>query len=272
MEPRSYLFVPGHRPERFAKALASGADAVILDLEDAVDIEHKVAARDQVLQFLMAADTAARQRLVVRINDESTPWFQDDLAQLAQCPGLTLMLPKAERADTVAALRRACPGSPVLALIETARGVLAAERLAQCEGVARLAFGTIDFALDLDLPGDPIGLDAAGSLLALASRAAGLPPPVAGVSADIGDEARLLADFARARGLGFGAKMCIHPKQVAPLHAALQPTAGQIDWARRVLAAADAAQGSAQLDGRMIDKPVIEQARRLLARAAPGRS
>jgi citrate lyase subunit beta/citryl-CoA lyase len=270
MEPRSYLFVPGHRPERFAKALASGADAVILDLEDAVDVEHKAMARDQVLQFLASADAAWRQRLLVRINDDSTPWFQDDLARLAQCPGLTLMLPKAERADTVAALRRACPGSPVLALIESARGVLAAERLAQCDGVARLAFGTIDFALDLDLPDDPIGLDAAGSLLALASRAAGLPPPVAGVTADINDETRLLADLARARALGFGAKMCIHPKQVAPLHAAMQPTAVQLDWARRVLAAADSAQGAVQLDGRMVDAPVIAQARRLLARATPG--
>jgi citrate lyase subunit beta/citryl-CoA lyase len=192
------------------------------------------------------------------------------MAQLAQCPGLTLMLPKAERADTVAALRRACPGSPVLALIESARGVLAAERLAQCEGVARLAFGTIDFALDLDLPGDPIGLDAAGSLLALASRAAGLPAPVAGVTADINDETQLLADFARARALGFGAKMCIHPKQVAPLHAAMQPSAAQLEWARRVLAAASAAQGAVQLDGRMVDAPVIAQARRLLARAATG--
>lgn len=270
MEPRSYLFVPGHRPERFAKALACGADAVILDLEDAVDIGHKAAAREHVLQFLTAADAASRQRLVVRINDDSTPWFQDDLSGLAQCPGLTLMLPKAERADTVAALRRACPGSPVLALIESARGVLAAERLAQCEGVARLAFGTIDFALDLDLLGDPIGLETAGSLLALASRAAGLPPPVAGVTADINDETRLLADFARARALGFGAKMCIHPKQVAPLHAAMQPTAVQLDWARRVLTAADSAQGAVQLDGRMVDAPVIAQARRLLARAAPG--
>ena len=270
MVPRSYLFVPGHRPERFAKALASGADAVILDLEDAVDIEHKAAAREQVSQFVLATDAALRQRLVVRINDEATPWFQADLAHMGQCPGITLMLPKAERADSIPAVRGACAGSAVLALIETARGVLAAERLAQCEGVARLAFGTIDFALDLDLCGDPIGLDTAGNLLALASRAAGLPPPVAGVTADIGDEQRLLADFARARALGFGAKMCIHPKQVAPIHRALQPTAAQLDWARRVLAVADLAQGAVQLDGRMVDRPVIEQARRLLARAAPG--
>jgi citrate lyase subunit beta/citryl-CoA lyase len=92
---------------------------------------------------------------------------------------------------------------------------------------------------------------------------------VAGVTADINDETQLLADFARARALGFGAKMCIHPKQVAPLHAAMQPSAAQLEWARRVLAAASAAQGAVQLDGRMVDAPVIAQARRLLARAAP---
>jgi citrate lyase subunit beta / citryl-CoA lyase len=222
-----------------------------------------------VLRFRPAKGTKPRQRLLVRINDGSTPWFHDDLSALALCPGVMLMLPKAERADSIAALRSSCAGSPVLALIESARGVLAAERLAQCDGVVRLAFGTIDFALDLDLVGDPIGLDTAGSLLALASRAAGLPPPVAGVTADIGDEALLLADFARARALGFGAKMCIHPKQVAPVHRALQPSAAQLDWARRVLAAAGAAQGAVQLDGRMIDAPVVEQARRLLARAEP---
>jgi citrate lyase subunit beta/citryl-CoA lyase len=265
--PRSYLFVPGHRPERFAKALASGADAVVLDLEDAVAPEAKAAARDAVRQYLAAADDALRARLVLRINDEATPWFDDDLQALAGLPPLALMLPKAERIETLQRLQARLPGRPVLALVESARGVLAAEALAACAPVARLVFGTLDYALDLDLSGDPIGLDYAASRLALASRAAGLPAPVAGVTPDIDDPARLQADFARARAHGFGAKLCIHPKQVAPLHAAMQPSAEELAWAQRVVEAAASSSGAVQLDGRMIDRPVVERARRLLARS-----
>ena len=171
--PRSYLFVPGDRPERFAKALASGADVVVLDLEDAVAPAGKSAARDAVADFL--ATTDALERLVVRINDESTPWFEDDLAVLRAHAVRAVMLPKAERAASVEQVRAACPGCAVLPLIESARGVLAAEAIAASPGVQRLVFGTIDYALDMDLQGElagTVGLDAAASRLALASRAA----------------------------------------------------------------------------------------------------
>jgi citrate lyase subunit beta/citryl-CoA lyase len=265
--PRTYLFVPGDRPERFAKALASGADAIVLDLEDAVAAPAKAAARAAVTRAL-AADAS---RFVVRINDHSTPWFADDLALLAAYGAPAVMLPKAEHAADVERVRGACPEIAVLALVETARGVLAAEALAAAPGVQRLVFGTIDYALDLDLGGElapTIGMDHAASRLALASRAAGISAPVAGVTVALDDEALLLADLARARAHGFTAKLCIHPRQVAPIHAALAPTATELAWAERVLAAADAAGGAAvQLDGRMVDKPVIERARRLLARA-----
>ena len=264
--PRTYLFVPADRPERYAKALASAADAVVIDLEDAVPAAGKADARAALARFL-AAD-AERRRLVVRINDERTPWFDEDLALLAAHEVRTVMLPKAERVATIARLRERCPSIDVLALIESARGVLAAEALAAAPGVQRLVFGTIDFALDLDLSGDPIGLDHAASRLALASRAAGIAAPVAGVSTAIDDPAALLADLARARAHGFGAKLCIHPRQVAPIHAALQPGADELAWARRVLEAA-AHGGAVQLDGRMVDRPVIERARRLLERAKP---
>ena len=264
--PRTYLFVPGDRPERFAKALASGADAVVLDLEDAVLPAAKAAARAAVGQFL--ADSADAARLVVRINDEAAPGFADDLAMLAQRGAAAVMLPKAERVATIVRLREACPSVVVLPLVETARGVLDAELLAGAPGVQRLVFGTIDFALDLDLGSDPLALDYAASRLALASRAAGIGAPVAGVTTAIDDETLLLAELARARTHGFGAKLCIHPKQVAPLHAALRPSDAELAWAQRVLAAAAAAGGGAvQLDGRMVDKPVVERARRLVARA-----
>jgi citrate lyase subunit beta / citryl-CoA lyase len=267
--PRSYLFVPGDRPERFEKALASAADAVVVDLEDAVAPPAKAAARDAVGALL--ASRRDPDRIVVRINDEATPWFDADLALLRDGAARAVMLPKAERAETIAKLRSVCSGIVVLPLIESARGVLAAEALAAADGVQRLVFGTIDYALEMDLQGPlatTVGLDAAAACLALASRAAGLLPPVAGVTVAIDDEVQLRTDTERARAHGFAAKLCIHPKQIAPLHALLAPGADDLAWARRVLAAAESAGGAAvQLDGRMVDKPVIERARRILQRA-----
>ena len=272
--PRSYLFVPGDRPERFAKALASGADAVVLDLEDAVLPAAKAAAREAVEAFV--ADCPERARLVLRVNAEDSPWFAADCELLAFHPGLAVMLPKAQGVAVLHALHGLSPGLPVLPLVESAAGVLAAEALAAAPGVQRLVFGTLDYALDLGLEGElatTVGLDFAASRIALASRAAGIAAPVAGVTPAIDDEPLLLAEWARARALGFTAKLCIHPRQVAAIHKALAPTAEELAWAQRVLRAAEAAeaagtaQGAVQLDGRMIDRPVIERARRLLARA-----
>ena len=268
--PRTYLFVPGDRPERFSKALASGADAIVIDLEDAVAPAAKDAARATVAAWL--GTEPERGRVVVRINDEAAPGFAADLAMLAATRAAVVMLPKAERAETVARLRAACPGIAVLPLVESARGMLGAQALAAAPGVQRLVFGTIDYALDLDLGNDPSVLDPGHAHLALVSRAAGIATPVAGVSTALDDEAALRADLARARGHGFGAKLCIHPKQVAAIHRALAPSEAELVWARRVLQAADAPNaaglGAVQLDGRMIDKPVIERARRLVERAA----
>ena len=267
--PRSYLFVPGDRPERFEKALASAADAVVIDLEDAVSAPNKGVARD-ALSGLLAAN-AHRERIVVRINDDSTAWFDDDLAVLRHHRAGAAMLPKAERVATLERVRATCPGVAILPLVESARGVLAAEALAAAPGVQRLVFGTIDYALDMDLQGEfatTLGLDYPASQLALASRAAGIGAPVAGVTVAIDDEASLRADLARARAHGFTAKLCIHPRQIASVHAAFAPSADELTWARRVLDAADAAAGAAvQVDGRMVDKPVIERARRLAQRA-----
>ena len=297
---RTYLFVPGNRPERFAKALDSGADAVILDLEDAVVADAKAAARASIAAWAAGADAAQRQRALVRINDAGSAHFADDLRLLATLAGLGLcraMLPKAESpaqialvwqvlADAAAApggdagsatdagaraatCARASRGNGVLALIESAVGVARVEDIAAAPGVQRLVFGTLDFALDLDLDiaesSEPLLY--AASRIALASRLAGLPAPVAGVTPQLDDEPRLLADLAWARRHGFGAKLCIHPRQVAPIHAALAPSADALDWARRVLAAEAASPGAARLDGRMIDRPVVLQAQRTLQRA-----
>ena len=264
----TYLFVPGNRPERFAKALASGADRVILDLEDAVAPADKAAARSAVAQWLHS-QRALADRLLVRINDDASPWYADDLALLAASPLRCVMLPKCESPAQVAAVQaRLAPGSSTLPLIETARGLQALQAIAQAPGVARLAFGSLDFMLDLDVPADSLMLDMAAAQIALASRAAGLPAPVAGVTPAL-DAAQVSADMAQARSLGFGAKMCIHPGQVAAVLAALAPTAAELAWAQLVLQASAAAGGAAlQIDGKMVDRPVLLRAERLLARAA----
>lgn len=269
MDPRTYLFVPGNRPERFAKALASGADAIVFDLEDAVAPAGKVEARDAIAQWHAQAVEADRKRIVVRINDAQSTSFTDDLRLLREVGISNVMLPKAESAAQVQAVRGVVPEARVLALIESARGVAHVQQVAAAEGVVRLVFGTLDYALDLDLDitdsSEPL-LHAA-SVLAIASRVAGLAAPVAGVTPQLDDAQRLLADLAWSRRQGFGAKLCIHPRQVAPIHAALAPSAEALEWARRVLAAEAASPGAAQLDGRMIDRPVVLQAQRTLQRA-----
>lgn len=269
MAPRTYLFVPGDRPERFEKALASGADAVVLDLEDAVAPDAKGRARESIARWCGEATQALRSRVVVRINDLRAPEAAADLAMLADSRVAAVMLPKAEDADQVSRVRAALPGAAVIALIETARGVAQAQAVAAAPGVVRLAFGTLDYALDLDLDiaESAEGLAHGAAVLAAASRLAELPAPIAGVTPQLDDEPRLLSDLAWARRHGFAAKLCIHPRQVAPIHAALAPSAQAIDWARRVLAAEAASPGAAQLDGRMIDRPVVLQARRTLQRA-----
>jgi citrate lyase subunit beta/citryl-CoA lyase len=262
--PRSYLFVPGDRPERFAKAFASGADAVIIDLEDAVAPQQKEAARAALAAWCGTKD-AQRAQLVVRINDEASAWFEADLALLRTLGPCKLMLPKAEsrpQLDRVAAALP--PGTRIIALIESARGLLEVDAIAAAPAVERLAFGTLDYALDLGLTDDGRGLLYPASRIALAARAAQLAPPIAGITTAIDDAAALRSDVELARACGFGAKMCIHPRQVGAVHAMLAPTPEQRDWAERVLAAAGAGTGAAQVDGKMVDRPVLLRARAIL--------
>lgn len=268
--PITYLFVPGDRPERFDKARDSGADAVVLDLEDAVMPAAKAQARANIRRWVAEQrDPAAR--IVVRINDANADEFAADLALLHEGGIDRVMLPKAESADQVAAVVAALgPGGHVLPIIESARGISSVAAVAGAAGVERLVFGTLDYAVDLDLSGDERGLVAPSALMAIASRCAGIGSPVAGVTPAIDDEAQLIADLAFARSFGFGAKLCIHPRQVAAVRAAMRPSDAELAWARRVIAAADApegAQGALRIDGRMVDRPVVLKARALLERA-----
>jgi citrate lyase subunit beta/citryl-CoA lyase len=265
--PVTYLFVPGNRPERFDKALAAGADAVILDLEDAVSPRDKEEARANVRKWAELHQEAA-EHIVVRINDGATPWFASDLDLLSQAGVRLAMLPKAETAKQVDAVRAALPPQgKVLPIVETALGVDNLEVVASAEGVQRLTFGTLDYGVDLDLSGDERGLIYAATRLTHASRRAGLASPIYGVTPAIDDDERLLTDLAFGRAFGFGAKLCIHPRQVAVIRKAMLPTPAEVDWAKRVLAAAEGTGGALQVDGKMVDRPVLLKARALLDRA-----
>ncbi len=266
--PQTYLFVPGNRPERFAKALASGADRIILDLEDAVAPADKAAARAAIAEW-MACAGQAQGTVLIRINDAATPWHADDLALARSVQALCVMLPKCEAAGQMSeVLARLAGSATVLPLIETARGMLALPDIASAPGVARLAFGALDYMADLDIPADSLALDVAASQIAVASRAAGLASPLAGVTPAL-DAAQVTDDMRHARSLGFGAKMCIHPAQVAAVRAALAPSAEELAWAHRVLQACQASgAGAFQLDGKMVDRPVVLKAQRIAAQAA----
>jgi citrate lyase subunit beta/citryl-CoA lyase len=233
---------------------------VIVDLEDAVAPAAKDAARAAVAAWLRA-----ERPVVLRINAAATPWFDADLA-LAAHPGVAgVMLPKSEGADDLARVAAAAPQAVLLPLVESAHGFAALTEIARAPRVQRLVFGSIDFQLDLGIDGDDAELLAFRSGIVLASRLADLAPPVDGVCTAIDDAEALRQASLRAKRLGFGAKLCIHPRQVGVVEAAFAPSADELAWARRVVDAAAAADGAAvAIDGRMVDKPVLLRARRLL--------
>ncbi|HSN36784.1 MAG TPA: CoA ester lyase [Arthrobacter sp.] len=262
------LFVPGDRPERFTKAAASGADIIIIDLEDAVAPGSKAAARAAAVGALSASDGGVRA--LVRINPAGTEAFGADLsALLAGGPPaglLGVVLAKAETAADVEHLLGVLPaGLAVIPLVESALGLREADALASVIGVTRLAFGAIDFALDINSASEEQYLAYARSRLVVASRAAGIAAPLDSPSTEIRDAEAVAASAAHANGFGFGGKLCIHPAQLGPVADAFGPTAEETAWARTVLAAdGDAGGAAVQLDGKMIDAPVVERARRIL--------
>ena len=260
---RTFLFVPGDRPDRFERAAASGTEQVIVDLEDAVDPESKDIARDHARRWLTSAG-----RGVVRINAAQSPWFDADCAALAGLGGLdAVMVPKSEDPARLTALSHAFgPTVRIIALVESARGIDAAARIAAADGVSRLAFGSIDLAADLGCDHTRDALLLARSTLVLASRSAGIAPPIDGVTTDL-DDLEVISDDARySRSLGFRGKLCIHPKQLAATVSAFMPTATEFAWAERVLAASSG-DGAVRVDGEMVDRPVLERARRIVNEA-----
>ncbi|WP_345900456.1 CoA ester lyase [Martelella sp. UBA3392] len=256
--PRSYLFVPGNRPDRFAKAAGAGAGAVIFDLEDAVGPDAKDDARAHVARWFADGGTG-----IVRINGADTPWHGDDIAALRDLAA-EIMVPKAEPAG-MADIAATLPARPLMALVETVAGLAALRDTVKVPGLTRLAFGNLDFSADARIPEGSPALDHARFELVLASRLGDLLPPIDGVTTALSDLDVIARDVRHARSMGFGAKLCIHPAQVAPVNAGFAPSDDEIAWARRVIAALESARGAAvRLDGKMIDRPLIDHARLIL--------
>ncbi|WP_060481649.1 CoA ester lyase [Pseudomonas sp. NBRC 111119] len=269
---RSALFVPGSRPDRFAKALAAGADTVIVDFEDAVEEPLKAQALGHLASFLAENPDA---RVWVRVNAPSHAGHGEDLHFCAQHVGVTtVLLPKVESAAQVAVAART--GKTVVPIIETAKGLLALERIASAQGVQCLSFGSLDLALDLCLNTDsPAGqrfIDQARMAVQLHSRGADLAPPLDGVFPAIRDLEGQRAAMRHAYDMGYGGALCIHPSQVPVIHDALQPAEQELAWARTVVdgSAAAGGAGAFQLDGQMVDAPVLLRAQRLLALSRSG--
>ena len=260
---RSLLFVPASRADRFDKAVGAGASQVIIDLEDAVAPDDKDAAREALARWL-----SPDRGVVVRINGVDTPWFDRDL-EVCRLPGIrAVMVPKAERVEQLAGVC-AAGAARVLPLVETAAGFAALRDIAAAPGVTALVFGSIDFQLDVGMRDAlPEELLPFRVQLVMASRLAGIRPPVDGVSTAIDDAAGVRDDALRARRLGFGGKLCIHPRQVAVVNQAFTPSAAEREWAQRVVAVAASAKGAAvTVDGRMVDKPVLARAQAILREA-----
>jgi (S)-citramalyl-CoA lyase len=262
---RSLLFAPATEEHRLERAFAAGADGVIADLEDSVAPDAKPSARAVVERVLPRADPRAARLL--RINGVETEDFAEDLELARRLELDAIVLPKATP-EAVVALGGS--GPPVLAIIETSGGLQLAAQIAGCGRVAALALGAVDLRAELGLEARPDELEIlyARSKLVIASGAAGIRSPFDVVHLDFWDLAGLERSSRTARSLGFGGKLCIHPGQVPVVNRVFTPTDAELSWARRVVdayaGAAESGRGVLALDGQMIDRPVVERARRML--------
>jgi citrate lyase subunit beta/citryl-CoA lyase len=269
--PVTYLFVPGNRPDRFDKAVAAHPDAVILDLEDSVHPDSKAGARAAVRGWHERTPSTGCLRYI-RLNGNTLSTLAEDLEWLAtlrhpeRCAGI--FLPKAEFVDVIVHVARKVTAwntsAHIVCIIETAKGLQAIDGIASAPLVARLAFGSLDFSLDTQCRHTNEAFLLARSRIVLASRVAGLPPPIDGVTPALNEMGTLTADVAHACALGFSAKLCIHPTQVPVARDGFMPGDERVAWARRVLAAVASGSHAVQVDGQMVDLPIIEQAQKVL--------
>ncbi|WP_396913023.1 HpcH/HpaI aldolase/citrate lyase family protein [Mycolicibacterium sp.] len=287
---RTLLFVPGDRPDRIAKAAASGAVGIAIDLEDAVAVSRKGVAREAVTATLPGLATKAAPVICVRINAIDSGFAEDDVAALepalhridlvivpmsAEPDGIRRVAQLLSRAERSAATQSGRIG--IVPLVETAAGILNAQTLAAADPrVHTLSFGPADLSRELGIVPTADGDEFlfARSQLVLAAAAARCPPPVDGPYLDLGDDDGLARSASRARALGFSGKQVIHPAQIATVAAAFAISSSEIEWAREVDAAFTAAEAegvsSIRLpNGTFVDYPVAQRARAILAYAPP---
>ena len=264
----NFLFVPGTRPERFAKALDSGAGGVIIDLEDAVAAEDKDTARNAIRAAWPSFTTEQKKRLVIRSNSPGSKFYSADLILAQELDVACLLIPKSESMDEMNGAALVLPNTALIPMIETAIGLDHLREIANSNQVIRLALGNLDLQADLGMVCDPeeTELQTARYQIVLASRVAQIAPPIDGVTPSTDDVVRIQDDAERAKRMGFGGKLCIHPKQVGIVKAAFMPSEAEVAWAKRVIEADAASKGGAvKLDGRMIDRPVVLLAQRTIA-------
>lgn len=264
----NFLFVPGTRPERFAKALDSGAGGVIIDLEDAVAAEDKDMARNAIRTAWPSFTAEQKKRLVIRSNSPGSKFYSADLILAQELDVACLLIPKSESLDEMNGAALVLPNTALIPMIETAIGLDHLREIANSNQVIRLALGNLDLQADLGMVCDPqeTELQTARYQIVLASRVAQIAPPIDGVTPSTDDVVRIQDDAERAKRMGFGGKLCIHPKQVGIVKAAFMPSEEEVAWAKRVIDADKASKGGAvKLDGRMIDRPVVLLAQRTIA-------
>jgi citrate lyase subunit beta/citryl-CoA lyase len=264
----TFLFVPGTRPERFIKALDSGADGVIIDLEDAVAEDDKESARAAIRAAWPTFTAEQKKRLVIRSNSPGSHFYAADLILIQELDAACLLIPKSESLDQINGAAQILPNTAIIPMIETAMGLHHLNEIANSDQVLRLALGNIDLQADLGMVCDAqeTELQTARFQIVLASRLAQIAPPIDGVTPSTDNIERIIGDAERAKRMGFGGKLCIHPKQISPVKDAFIPSAAEVSWAHRVIDADKASKGGAvKLDGRMIDRPVVLLAQRTLA-------
>ena len=275
---RSALYMPGSNARALEKARSLPADALILDLEDAVSPDAKRDARQEIVNALDQRDAYAWRELIVRVNGLDTPWGHSDLSAMARARAGAILLPKVEGSDTVRRalhvldLAGAPPSLPIWCMIETPRGVLRVEEIADTERVQCLVMGTSDLTKDLHAHHTKNRLPMLASLeiCLLAARAARISI-LDGVHLDLADEAGFVESCRQGREFGFDGRTLIHPKQIEAANEAFGPSPDEVAWARRIIDAYDAARAAGKgvvvVDGKLVENLHVLEARRLVALA-----
>ncbi|MFB4212642.1 CoA ester lyase [Shouchella sp. JSM 1781072] len=272
MKSRSMLFVPASSTKMLQKGLQSNADQVIYDLEDSIAFTHKEEARERLAVFLNE-NQHDEKKIYIRINERGSGAFEEDLKTISSLSGIHVLLPKANHSDDIEYVNETLGkdhNRSIVPIIETAKGMWHVEQISTTRNVEKLAFGSLDYCLDLNIDPSPSGTELlyARSRIVLASKMASLAPPIDGVYQDIQNQVGFAHEAEAGKRLGFQGKLLIHPNQVEQANQCFAPSLSEIDEAKTIVEAfkESETQGKAavQVNGKMVDYPVVKRAERLL--------